>query len=244
MGAKSAMCTMVILEGDTVPNSAGNSVYRRWGKRTLDIVLGSLLAVLALPLILLLSLGSAVAFGAWPIFVQPRVGREGRLFRCLKIRSLPVSAPPSADRHELAAVRNCPFGRFLRTSHLDELPQLLLVPLGTMSLVGPRPAIPELLEHFHEEAFADRCAIRPGCTGLWQVSDAGEGPIYGAPEYDQCYLRDYSLRLDVEILARTVGLMLRGARPTRSRTTTPAGEALAAALVRDDVSPARVSVES
>lgn len=190
-------------------DGAGSSIYRRWGKRAVDIVLGSVLALLALPLILALSVGSAVAFRAWPIFVQPRVGRDGRLFRCLKIRSLPKSAPRAADKHEVAHVLTNRYGRFVRATHLDELPQLLLVPVGSMSLVGPRPAIPELLSRFPERALERRSRVRPGCTGLWQVSEAAIGPIYASLQYDRFYVSNYSLKLDTQILGRTLLLMLR-----------------------------------
>jgi lipopolysaccharide/colanic/teichoic acid biosynthesis glycosyltransferase len=200
------------------------SVYRRWGKRSLDVVLGSALALLAAPLILVLSVASAVSFRAWPIFVQPRVGRAGRRFSCLKIRSLPATAPPAADKHEVARIPTSGLGRFLRATHLDELPQLFLVPLGVMSLVGPRPAIPELLERFPSRALDARLRVRPGCTGLWQVSEAAHGPIYASPEYDRFYVTHCSLKLDVQILVKTVLVMFTSGSTLRERAEVRADE--------------------
>lgn len=186
------------------------SWYKVWGKRCCDVVLGSLLALIALPLIVVLSLTSMLAFRAWPIFVQPRIGREGRLFRCLKIRSLPKSAPRAADKHAINSVETNAFGRFIRRTHLDEFPQLFLVPLGHMSLVGPRPEMPELLDRYPAELREARKQVRPGCTGLWQISDAAIGMIYESSEYDTYYVDHVSIELDLRILGRTLRMLTSG----------------------------------
>lgn len=184
------------------------------GKRALDVVLGTVLLVLSLPIIILLSLGVCVSLRTWrPFFLQRRVGRSGRPFTIVKLRTLPHDAPAAADKYTIAAtVKTTRFGRLLRTTHLDELPQLLLVPFGKMSLVGPRPEMPTLLARFDESFVAERSRVRPGCTGLWQISvDAGR-LIGEAPEYDLYYLRHGGVRLDVWVLWRSVLLVL-GSRP-------------------------------
>jgi lipopolysaccharide/colanic/teichoic acid biosynthesis glycosyltransferase len=177
------------------------------GKRLVDVALGTVLAVLALPLILLVAVVSAASLRAWPFFMQERVGRNGRRFRVPKLRTLPRSVPPAADKYEIARLDVPVVCRLLRHAHLDELPQLLLVPFGRMSLVGPRPEMPRL--HLNGDAeFAEaRVACRPGCTGLWQVSADAHRLIWEAPEYDLFYLRHGSMRLDIWILWRTALLL-------------------------------------
>jgi len=182
-------------------------------KRWTDIVIGSLLGVAALPVILVLALGSALTFRTWPFFVQERIGRGGRPFRFLKLRTLPKDTPTTADKYALADSTRIPaYGRFLRHTHLDELPQLLLVPLGWMSLVGPRPEMPNVLADYPPDFAAARSCVRPGCTGLWQVSTSSTKLIYEVPEYDRLYLRHGGLRLDAWILYRTARTLLPGTR--------------------------------
>jgi lipopolysaccharide/colanic/teichoic acid biosynthesis glycosyltransferase len=181
-------------------------------KRGVDLVAGSLLALLALPVVATLALAVAWSLRCWPFFVQERVGRHGRPFRLWKLRTLPRTAPPAAPKYAIRSVTTTPFAQFLRRSHLDELPQLLLVPLGRMALVGPRPEMTTLHRH-GDPAFARaRTSVRPGCTGLWQASVEQHRLIWEAPQYDLFYLHHAGLRLDAWILARTV-LMLLGLRP-------------------------------
>ena len=188
------------------------SVITLVGKRVIDLVVGVPLALLVLPLIVVLAVGSAITLRAWPLFVQRRMGKGGREFPFVKLRTLPTTVPTAADKYHLQDVRIPAFCRFLRAQHLDELPQLLLVPLGWMSLVGPRPEMPDILERYPRELAEARSCVRPGCTGLWQVSTSVSKLIYEAPEYDLSYVRDGSLRLDLWILARTLRLYLPRAR--------------------------------
>jgi lipopolysaccharide/colanic/teichoic acid biosynthesis glycosyltransferase len=182
-----------------------------WRKRLLDLVVGIPLAILTLPFVLIFAVGSAVSFRAWPLFTQERLGVDGRLFTFVKIRSLPASAPAEADKYELASVDNHGWGRFLRKYHLDELPQLWLVVFGKMSLVGPRPEMPFLSDTFDQEFVRERLTMRPGCTGLWQISTASAGLIGEAPEYDLHYVRNWTMRLDLWLLAHTVFEIVGGA---------------------------------
>lgn len=178
--------------------------YTNCGKRCVDVVLGSLIAVLVTPVIVVLAAGSALALRAWPVFVQRRVGRDSRLFRCPKIRTLHPDAPRDADKYTVATFDIPKYCALLRRMHLDELPQLWLVPLGRMSLVGPRPEIAELNERYPAAFAYRRVSIRPGCTGLWQVSSDSARMIYEVSQYDDYYLLNIGFLLDAWILFRTV----------------------------------------
>lgn len=176
----------------------------RVARRTFDLTVALVLAVLTFPVLAMLAVGSAFSFRAWPFFLQRRVGREGKMFRFVKIRSLPPESPMYADKYQLRQIDTTRFGRFLRRSHLDELPQLWLVIAGRMSLVGPRPEMAVLSDAFSPSFVSIRTSIRPGCTGLWQVSPDAASLIGETPEYDEFYVRYRTLRLDLWILWRTV----------------------------------------
>ena len=176
-------------------------------KRLFDLILGTALLLLALPAIVFCALGVLVTLRTFPFFSQRRVGRNGETFMFIKLRTLPRTAPKYADKYAIGTLTLPRFTRLLRQLHVDELPQLLLVVAGKMSLVGPRPEMPMLHERL-PESFADRrTAVRPGCTGLWQIGADARGLICESPAYDQFYLENQSLRLDLWILARTLRVM-------------------------------------
>lgn len=191
--------------GDARLREGRIDIYRR----VLDILFSAVLLLLALPVIALVSMGSAVSLRAWPYFSQYRVGRDGQLFRFIKVRTLPADHDAYTDKHHLEQDRIPSFCRVVRALHLDELPQLVLVLFGKMSLVGPRPE----MEHLHgamAPGFAElRTSVRPGCTGVWQVSESSVELIGAAPEYDRFYLANRTVRLDLWILFRT-GLHMLG----------------------------------
>jgi lipopolysaccharide/colanic/teichoic acid biosynthesis glycosyltransferase len=189
-------------------------------KRVIDVVVGSLLAVLVLPLVAVLALGCALSLRTWPFFVQRRVGRDGRQFPLPKLRTLPRTTPRDADKYALAGMPVPRFCAFLRRVHLDELPQLFVVPIGWMSLVGPRPEMPGQLARYPSDFVAVRTSVRPGCTGLWQVSRAAGMLIFEAPEYDVAYVRHGGFRLDVWIIARTLRICATGS-PTLGLADVP-----------------------
>jgi lipopolysaccharide/colanic/teichoic acid biosynthesis glycosyltransferase len=182
------------------------------GRRTFDVVVASVLLLMTAPLIVLFALALALSFRAWPFFTQTRIGRDGQPFRFLKLRTLPPSAPAYADKYQIRTVRTPAIAGFLRATHLDELPQLVLVVLGRMSLVGPRPEMPHLHQTFRSHQRAAREATRPGCAGIWQISGDNDRLISEAPEYDLFYAEYASLRLDIWVLWRTALLMLGGRR--------------------------------
>jgi lipopolysaccharide/colanic/teichoic acid biosynthesis glycosyltransferase len=181
------------------PTGRRIDVYRR----AFDIVMSTVLLLLTLPIVLIAVVGSAISLRAWPFFVQGRVGRGGDRFLFIKVRTLRVDVPGYIDKHQLDASQIPPFCRMLRRLHLDELPQLLLVLQGKMSLVGPRPEMAYLHRRMPESFAQMRTAVRPGCTGLWQVSVASAELISTSPHYDRFYLAHRTLRLDIWILYRT-----------------------------------------
>jgi lipopolysaccharide/colanic/teichoic acid biosynthesis glycosyltransferase len=181
-------------------------------KKGFDLGVGLLISVVALPIVAVLAV---VGLGVWrtnPFFVQDRVGRNGATYRLLKLRSLPPEAPAYADKYALDEVPIPAFGRLIRKFHLDELPQIAHVLTGKMSLVGPRPEMAFLHEQMDHDFAVERVSVRPGVTGLWQVSEACSGLILESPQYDRAYLAAESMRLDTWILWRTV-LKFLGAAP-------------------------------
>lgn len=190
--------------------------------RAFDLVVGSVLLLLALPLIVVTAIGSAVALRAWPFFVQDRVGRDGELFRFVKVRTLPPATNAYADKYALNEVAIPAFTRGLRALHLDELPQLALVVIGKMSLVGPRPEMPGLSAELPRHVARSRTLVRPGLTGLWQVSERCDGLILEAPELDAHYVQHHTVRLDLWIMAQTAVKIARGGRARISLADVPA----------------------
>jgi len=177
-------------------------------KRVVDVVVAAALALITLPLQLVLLLASAISFRANPIFEQDRLGVGAQPFAFRKIRSLPATAPTEADKYELKKVKNSRVGQFLRISHLDELLQFWSVLGGSMSIVGPRPEMLGLSDSYPEEFVRARTSVRPGITGLWQVSHGSKGLIGETPEYDLAYLDLMSLKLDTWIAYQTVRKIL------------------------------------
>ncbi len=190
-------------------------------KRTFDLLLGLLLLILILPLLVLSLLLVYLEDGSPVIFRQMRVGKDGRLFEMFKIRTMVKNADqlqsPTAtcdsNGNPMHKVKNDPrvtrVGRLLRRFSIDELPQLFNVLAGTMSLVGPRPEIPSLAERY-EPWQRQRFAVLPGMTGWWQINNRNEQPMCLHIEDDLYYIQNYSFWLDLQILARTIWVILNG----------------------------------
>lgn len=197
------------LDGARVPVREGLPVRRSWliSKRVVDVVLGSVLALAALPFIVALALAVGVSLREWPFFVQRRIGKDGRAFSCPKIRTLPGHTPPYASTLD-PDMEIGRFAQFLRRRHFDELPQLLVVPLGWMSLVGPRPKMPDEFEPAPRSYTDFRTRVPQGCTGLWQIGRHTHLPPHESPEYDLLYVRQASLVLDLWIMGCTALNML------------------------------------
>ncbi len=179
-------------------------------KRAVDVVIGSCLLVAALPIGVLVAAGIKYDSRGPVFFRQQRVGKDGQPFDLLKFRTMHTSSP-KYSRSPTSAFdpRITQFGRLLRRLSLDELPQLLNVLKGDMSLVGPRPEMPFIVRQYSDAAWA-RLAVRPGMTGLWQISRARTLPIHQNLQYDLFYIERQSIFLDAAILLRTFGAVVRG----------------------------------
>lgn len=182
---------------------------RLTGKRAFDIVVGGTAAIATIPLQAVFLAASAVAFRAFPIFSQERVGLNGEPFQFRKIRSLPANTNNTATKYELKTVKNTPFGQFIRKTHLDELLQFWSVLAGSMSIVGPRPEMPSLSDTYPKAFVENRTTVRPGITGPWQVSEGSNGLIGETPEYDTYYVMNPSWKLDIWVMIKTVSKMAR-----------------------------------
>ncbi|MEX0280712.1 MAG: sugar transferase [Arenibacterium sp.] len=197
------------------------NAYRKSGKRVIDVALVVVSLPIVLPLIALLAMIVALD-GSNPFFIQNRVGRNGRVFRIFKLRTMIPNAKAhledflskdSGARAEWEAnqkLRNDPrvtsLGRFLRNSSLDELPQLINVLKGDMSLIGPRPMMIEQMPIYPGRAYYD---LRPGISGPWQVSDRNGTTFAARAKFDTDYYRELSLWVDIKILLRTFGAVVR-----------------------------------
>lgn len=201
----------------------GAAVYKAGLKRALDLLLVSLAAAAVLPLVAVFALIIFLADGKSPFYSQERVGRDRRVFRMWKLRSMVVDADaalaahleanPAAraewDRHQ--KLRNdpriTPVGRFIRKTSLDELPQLWNVLTGDMSLVGPRPIMTCQVGLYPGTAYY---RLRPGLTGFWQVSSRNRSTFVERARFDRLYEMRLSLATDIAVILRTVRVVLRG----------------------------------
>jgi lipopolysaccharide/colanic/teichoic acid biosynthesis glycosyltransferase len=197
------------------------SLYRRGGKRLLDVVLAAAGMVVALPLLA----AAAVAIkldSPGPVFHRAtRVGRNGRRFTFLKLRSMRQDAEelrglllhrnitqgPTFKLHDDPRVTRV--GRLLRKTSLDELPQLFHVLRGEMSLVGPRPPFPEEVEHY-ETWMRRRLEVRPGLTCLWQIRGRSDLAFDEWMRLDVEYVERHSFAFDLQILVLTIPAVLSG----------------------------------
>ena len=177
---------------------------RSRGKRTVDVVLaiGSLPVVI--PVIGVLSLVSTIVFRSNPLFTQERRGIGERPFSVVKVRSLPASFPNWQIKQELGLHDIKGWSHFLRSTHLDELPQVFNIIAGSMSIVGPRPMIQPVLDELVASDRAIRATVKPGLTGAWQTSAAGALPLQDHPELDNHYVASASFGTDLYIMWLTV----------------------------------------
>lgn len=194
------------------------SGFKYWAKRVSDIVASSLLIVLLSPILLITAL-LVKSDGGPVIFRQERVGRDGTHFKMLKFRSMVVDAEAKLANLEAKSDGNkvmfkmkddprvTKVGRVLRRYSIDELPQLFNVLGGTMSLVGPRPALPKEVASYDEWAMR-RLLVKPGITGLWQVSGRSNLSWEDSVRLDQYYVENWSLISDALILVKTVKAVL------------------------------------
>ena len=196
-------------------------------KRWIDISLATILIVIFCPIFMFIAILVRVSTGSHPIYAHRRVGRNGLPFSCYKFKSMmelseeafmayleahPAEAQEwNGNRKLKSDPRVTPLGRYLRTSSLDELPQLFNVLKGDMSFVGPRPIVFAELEKYGAVA-RDYFGHRPGVTGLWQISGRNLISYDERVKYDEFYLRHRSVWRDLVIMARTVPAVARRAQ--------------------------------
>jgi lipopolysaccharide/colanic/teichoic acid biosynthesis glycosyltransferase len=181
-------------------------VYRKYGKRLFDIVFSLLGLIFLLPIFMIISVLIYLNMGRPILFVQQRPGLNGIPFPMIKFRTMKEKSA-EADNQNSDELRLTNLGRILRSTSLDELPELWLVLKGEMSLVGPRPLLPEYLPYYNERQ-NKRHMVRPGLTGLAQVNGRNSLPWKDKLEFDVQYVENISFVLDIIILAKTVFMVL------------------------------------
>jgi exopolysaccharide production protein ExoY len=193
-------------------------------KRALDIAIASVAGLALSPLIIVIALAVRLSMGGSVLYAHPRLGHGGRIFTCYKFRTMVANSEELLDRliasrPDLAAQwragqkldpdpRITPLGHVLRKTSLDELPQLWNVLRGEMSCVGPRPVVAGELARYGRSARHYLC-VRPGLTGLWQVSGRSRVSYRRRIALDRFYVRSWSLWLDFRILLATIPAVMR-----------------------------------
>jgi exopolysaccharide biosynthesis polyprenyl glycosylphosphotransferase len=199
----------------------GITQTQRAMKRTMDLIASGVLLLLLSPVLALISLWIKRDTSGPVLFKQTRIGRDGRPFSCWKFRTMVQDA--ESQRAELEHLSEGPgllfklkedprvtkVGLKLRRYSIDELPQLWNVIRGDMSLVGPRPALPTEAEQY-DDWVHNRLKVRPGMSGLWQVSGRTETSFSDYVRYDLFYIQNWSLSLDLWILWRTFRAVFKG----------------------------------
>jgi len=206
---------MLDLHAATIKN------HHRVMKRAFDVLLGPLALMLTLPVMGLAAVMILLEDGRPVLFRQTRVGENGRLFVMFKFRTMLKNAEQlksrvvriDAEGNTIHKSQGDPrvtrVGRVLRRFSLDELPQIYNVLRGDMSLVGPRPELPDLVSQYQPWQRA-RLAVPQGVTGWWQVNGRSDKPMHLHTELDLYYIQNYSIWLDIEIIFRTIRVVLNG----------------------------------
>ncbi|MCA9140268.1 MAG: sugar transferase [Planctomycetales bacterium] len=219
--------------------NAYQSTSRRHVKRLMDVSLAAIILVSILPVLIVIAVAIKLVSKGPVFYGQSRLGKSGKPFRIWKFRTMFVDAEHRLDEYlgqhpdlvhqwiTTFKLQNDPrvipwVGNALRTTGLDELPQLWNVLKGEMSLVGPRPLPQYHVDHFGEEFRRLRVEMPPGITGQWQVSSRNDGAVDAFQKWDTYYVCNWSIRLDLKILFRTTFVVLRGGsakRRIRSETS-------------------------
>ncbi len=177
-------------------------------KRALDLTFATLGLLVMGPVLLACAWRIRRGGARSAFFAQTRIGLHGRPFTCYKLRTLREDADPYTVAPQTGQdPRITPFGRMLRRASLDELPQLWNVLRGEMSLVGPRPEMPFIVDRY-DDWQRRRLTVKPGLTGLWQILGRKDLPMHANLQYDFYYIRNRGVALDLSILLRTVGAVL------------------------------------
>ncbi|MFN9110022.1 MAG: sugar transferase [Bacteroidota bacterium] len=180
-------------------------------KRGIDVIISSGLLVLLIPLFTAIGIMIKLDSKGRVFFQQQRVGKDGKLFVIYKFRSMVADAPSlGAEYTSQNDPRITRMGRWLRITSLDELPQIINVLKGDMSLVGPRPNTPSQEKQYRSDAWSKRHSVRPGITGLAQVAGRSNLTSEEQVTYDIDYIDHLSFAMDWRILYKTIGIALSG----------------------------------
>jgi lipopolysaccharide/colanic/teichoic acid biosynthesis glycosyltransferase len=181
-------------------------------KRCMDVVVSVVLLLATAPILLLIVLAIRWTSAGPALFLQKRVGKDGKIFTILKFRTMIQNAPDirNADNSTFNAEhdpRVTKIGKLLRKTSCDELPQLVNVLLGEMSLVGPRPELPEGPASYTKSQFA-RLKVRPGMTGLAAIQGRNEVPVNVRRDLDAYYAENWTFWMDLKVIAQTIPMVL------------------------------------
>ena len=198
--------------------------YARFGKRYLDISL----CIIGLPIVVLILATVWIIgqfLGGKVLFTQKRVGKDGKIFNCFKVRTMEINADQilaelcttnpkiASEWNKYQKLKNDPrisrWGAFLRKTSIDELPQVFNVLRGDMSVVGPRPFMVSQEDLYRKNGGDHYFSLRPGITGKWQVYDRGKTSFVSRVDYDQMYASEMSLALDLQTILKTFKIMLK-----------------------------------
>jgi len=177
-------------------------------KRIIDILISNALLLIFLPLLLLISIINMLFYKGKILFIQDRTGYKGKVFKIIKFKTMNDKVDANGELLS-DGERLTVFGRFLRSSSLDELPTLWNILLGHMSLVGPRPLLVKYLDRYDDNQLR-RLEVKPGLTGLAQVNGRNSISWEKKFEYDVWYIDNRSLKLDLKIIFKTIGQVIRG----------------------------------
>jgi exopolysaccharide production protein ExoY len=220
--ARGASAVSAATNDTTSARQSQLDLYRMIGKRALDTTLVVLTSPITVPVVLFLALVLLMT-GQNPFYSQKRIGLNGDVFRMWKLRTM----LPDAERRLEEYLQSNPaareewdskqklandpritlLGKILRKTSIDELPQFFNVLNGTMSLIGPRPMMVPQKADYSGSAYYQ---MRPGVSGLWQISDRNDCDFVGRVQFDELYGREMSLFTDIHVMVRTLGVMLRG----------------------------------
>lgn len=171
-------------------------------KRAADLLLSLVVLILVSPLMVIVAVIIYVQDFHNPIFSHYRIGKDGKEFKFYKFRSMPVETP-NVESHEKDKLTITPFGKFIRRTNLDELPQLFSILKGDMSLIGPRPPIPSQKKLIELRSQNGSLRLKPGLTGWAQVNSYDDMPDVEKANYDGYYYKHMSFALDAKIIIKT-----------------------------------------
>jgi len=182
-------------------------------KRAYDIFLATVGLIIALPIVLLFSILIVLETPGSPFYVQERMGKNGKRFMMMKLRSMRMDAEKEGAKWaEVNDPRVTKVGAFIRKTRIDELPQLVSVLKGDMSIIGPRPERPFFTAKFNKEikGFENRLIVKPGLTGLAQVSGGYDMSPREKLQYDLAYIQNLTFSLEVKIIVKTIKVIFTG----------------------------------